>query len=75
MIHLDNCLYPKSMKIHDMMVVKIHQYFKAHLELSDEEAHQLHHEYYRSYGLALEGLVRHHKIGPCLSALAGRFRN
>jgi pyrimidine and pyridine-specific 5'-nucleotidase len=45
-----------------MMVVKIHQYFKTHLALSDEEAHQLHSEYYQSYGLALEGLVRHHKI-------------
>ena len=51
------------MKIHDMMVEKIHQYFTTHLKISDEEATKLHHEYYRSYGLALEGLVRHHEIG------------
>ena len=51
------------MKIHDMMVVKIHQYFITHLQLTDEEAERLHQEYYQSYGLALEGLVRHHKIG------------
>jgi len=71
MTYLDNCLYPKSMKIHDMMVVKIHQYFKTHLALSDEEAHQLHNEYYQSYGLALEGLVRHHKIGSALVPILG----
>ena len=51
------------MKIHDMMVVKIHQYFTKHLKISDDEARALHHEYYKNYGLALEGLVRHHKIG------------
>jgi len=62
-VHLDNCLYPKSMKIHDMMVVKIRQYFMKHLKITDEEAEKLHNEYYKSYGLALEGLVRHHKIG------------
>jgi pyrimidine 5'-nucleotidase len=51
------------MKIHDMMVIKIHQYFTRHLQISDEDATKLHQEYYTSYGLALEGLVRHHKIG------------
>ena len=51
------------MKIHDMMSVKIGQYFAKHLNLSDEDAHKLHNEYYKSYGLAIEGLVRHHKIG------------
>ena len=54
------------MKIHDMMVDKIHQYFTTHLKISDEEANKLHHEYYRLYGLALEGLVRHHEIGSSL---------
>jgi pyrimidine and pyridine-specific 5'-nucleotidase len=61
--HLDNCLYPKSTKIHDMMVIKIGQYFTKHLRITDAEAEKLHREYYQSYGLALEGLVRHHKIG------------
>lgn len=51
------------MKIQDMMVIKIQQYFTKHLKISDEEANELHQEYYKSYGLALEGLVRHHKIG------------
>jgi pyrimidine and pyridine-specific 5'-nucleotidase len=58
------------MKIHDMMVVKIQQYFTKHLKITDEEAHSLHQEYYKSYGLALEGLIRHHKIGTSPRSLA-----
>ncbi|GEQ68150.1 hypothetical protein JCM33374_g1817 [Metschnikowia sp. JCM 33374] len=44
------------------MQVKIHKYFKDELALSDEDAHNLHINYYRTYGLALEGLVRNHKV-------------
>ncbi len=40
------------------------QYFQTHLELSKEDAHQLHMRYYKEYGLAIEGLVRHHKVDP-----------
>jgi pyrimidine 5'-nucleotidase len=53
-----------------MMVIKIHQYFTKHLKISDEEAERLHQDYYKSYGLALEGLVRHHKIGAFFCVLA-----
>jgi pyrimidine and pyridine-specific 5'-nucleotidase len=42
----------------------IDQYFIKHLELSREDAYKLHQDYYRTYGLAIEGLVRHHKIDP-----------
>ncbi|KAI2624378.1 pyrimidine 5-nucleotidase [Hypoxylon sp. NC1633] len=61
---IDNCLYPRSAKVHDLMADLIDKYFAAHLGLPDEEAIRLHQEYYRNYGLALEGLVRHHKIDP-----------
>lgn len=40
----------------------IDDYFEQHLSLSREEAIRLHQEYYRSYGLAIEGLVRYHQI-------------
>ena len=30
--------------------------------MSREDAYKLHQEYYKTYGLAIEGLVRHHKI-------------
>lgn len=36
----------------------------ARAELSSDEATRLHEEYYKAYGLAIEGLVRHHEIDP-----------
>lgn len=42
----------------------IDEYFMKHLELTQEDAFKLHQEYYKNYGLAIEGLVRHHKIDP-----------
>ncbi|EMG46542.1 putative pyrimidine 5' nucleotidase [Candida maltosa Xu316] len=59
---IDNCLYPRSTKINDMMQVKIHDYFRKSLQLDDEEAHELHMNYYKTYGLAIEGLVRNHQV-------------
>lgn len=59
---IDNCLYKRLTKIHDMMQVKIHDYFKRNLLLDDDDAHSLHMNYYKTYGLALEGLVRNHEV-------------
>ncbi|KAL4941306.1 hypothetical protein BDV06DRAFT_194811 [Aspergillus oleicola] len=42
----------------------IHEFFVRHLSLSSEDAHMLHMKYYKEYGLAIEGLTRHHKIDP-----------
>jgi pyrimidine and pyridine-specific 5'-nucleotidase len=36
----------------------------THLELSRAEAIELHHRYYTDYGLAISGLVLHHKVDP-----------
>lgn len=36
----------------------------THLSLSREDANELHTRYYKDYGAAIEGLVRHHKIDP-----------
>jgi pyrimidine and pyridine-specific 5'-nucleotidase len=38
------------------------KYFETHLSLSTAEANALHFKYYKEYGLAIEGLVRHHKV-------------
>jgi pyrimidine and pyridine-specific 5'-nucleotidase len=46
------------------MSTLIDEYFIKHLELTQEDAYKLHQEYYKTYGLAIEGLVRHHKIDP-----------
>jgi pyrimidine and pyridine-specific 5'-nucleotidase len=42
----------------------IDKYFTKHLNLSWDDAVRLHKEYYQTYGLAIEGLVRHHQIDP-----------
>lgn len=39
-------------------------FFVKHLDLTPEDAHMLHQKYYKEYGLAIEGLTRHHKIDP-----------
>ncbi|KAI9825057.1 MAG: hypothetical protein M1832_001376 [Thelocarpon impressellum] len=39
-------------------------YFQKHLSLPPAEAERLHQTYYKQYGLAIEGLVRHHEIDP-----------
>jgi len=55
-------LYPQSYKIHKIMGKLIDEYFQNHLQLTWDEAVELHNRYYKDYGLALVGLLRHHKI-------------
>ncbi|MCJ1249495.1 hypothetical protein MMC30_006719 [Trapelia coarctata] len=59
---IDNTLYSRSKKVHDMMQELINKYFVERLALSEEDAKMLHKKYYTDYGLAIEGLVRHHKV-------------
>lgn len=40
------------------------KYFITHLSLSKDDATMLHQKYYKEYGLAIEGLVRFHKVDP-----------
>lgn len=61
---IDNCLYSQNRKVHDLMKALINSFFIRHLDLSKEDALQLHERYYKEYGLAIEGLYRHHKISP-----------
>ena len=42
----------------------INEFVVNHLSLSAEEGFTLHQKYYKDYGLAIEGLSRHHKIDP-----------
>lgn len=61
---IDNCLYSKSKNMEAYMEELIDQYTINHLSLSREDACKLNQEYYKNYGLAVQGLVRHHKIDP-----------
>ncbi|KAL8691215.1 MAG: hypothetical protein Q9218_003511 [Villophora microphyllina] len=36
----------------------------CHLSLTAEDADMLHQKYYKDYGLAISGLVKHHKVDP-----------
>lgn len=60
-LDVDNTLYSKSLRIHDLMSKKIDEYFVS-LNLPESEAIRLHSLYYKEYGLALRGLVKHHQI-------------
>lgn len=57
-------LYPKSLNVHNHMSTLIDEYFVRTLSLTQSDAYDLHQNYYKTYGLAIEGLVRHHKIDP-----------
>ncbi|KAL9615416.1 MAG: hypothetical protein Q9167_000094 [Letrouitia subvulpina] len=59
---IDNCLYPRSKKVHDLMQILINNFFEKHLSLSAADANLLHQRYYKDYGLAISGLVQHHKV-------------
>lgn len=61
---IDNCLYAKSKNVHDHMAHLINKYFVTHLDVPAEEATRLHQQYYKDYGLAIEGLSRFHQIDP-----------
>lgn len=45
------------------MIDRIRNYFMS-LGLDEDEAEYLHKHYYKEYGLAIRGLVRHHTIDP-----------
>ncbi|KAA8644145.1 hypothetical protein EYZ11_001719 [Aspergillus tanneri] len=61
---IDNCLYSRGCNIFDEMQKLINKFFTTHLSLTVDDAHHLHMKYYKQYGLAIEGLARHHKIDP-----------
>ncbi|QSS57531.1 pyrimidine 5'-nucleotidase [Histoplasma capsulatum var. duboisii H88] len=61
---IDNCLYSRSNRIHDLMQQLINNFFAKHLSLDSQDATMLHQKYYKEYGLAIEGLTRHHRINP-----------
>ena len=61
---IDNCLYPRSLRIQELMQELIDSYFVRHLSLPAADARTLHARYYKDYGLAISGLVKHHTIDP-----------
>ncbi|GAC93780.1 hypothetical protein PHSY_001345 [Pseudozyma hubeiensis SY62] len=62
-LDIDNTLYKRSTRIADLMAERIRAYFHG-MGLSEDEAKTLHTSYYKTYGLAIRGLVKHHQIDP-----------
>ncbi|GAA5999253.1 uncharacterized protein JCM10292_001702 [Rhodotorula paludigena] len=60
---IDNTLYSKEAGVAELMKDKIRAYFLS-LGLTEAEAKDLHLHYYKEYGLAIRGLVRHHQVDP-----------
>jgi len=60
---IDDTLYSTNTGVADAMIKLAHAYF-ATLGLDDTSAARLHKQYRNTYGLAVRGLVLHHKVDP-----------
>lgn len=60
---IDNTLYSANCGVEERMRERVHAYLLS-LGLSNEEATALRVHYYKTYGLVLRGLLRHHSIDP-----------
>lgn len=61
---LDNTIYPKSSGIDQLMVERIELFFVDYLKLPREESKVLGARFYKDYGLAIKGLMKHFSIDP-----------
>lgn len=61
---LDNTIYPKSSGIDKLMAERIELFFVNYLQLPHAESKQLGARFYRDYGLAIKGLIKHFSIDP-----------
>ncbi|KAJ1966704.1 hypothetical protein H4R35_006924, partial [Dimargaris xerosporica] len=60
---IDNCLYPPSTGIAQIMKERIYAY-GIKIGIPQEQVETLCETYYRDYGLAIRGLLKHHVIDP-----------
>ena len=58
-----NSLHPSPLPKPVLTNTMLIGYFES-LGLPEEEAKQLHKQYYKQYGLSVRGLVRHHHVDP-----------
>ncbi|CAO3570634.1 unnamed protein product [Mortierella alpina] len=70
---IDNCLYPKSSGIPNLMKARIEQYFRDS-GIPHDEVERLANRYYIEYGLAIRGLVEKHPGKARRRALFVAFR-
>ncbi|KAJ8121478.1 hypothetical protein ONZ43_g2079 [Nemania bipapillata] len=61
---VDDCLYPQASRVREASSKLIDGYFEHRLKLSKEETAQVRNDYYKRYGLIVEGLVDNYQINP-----------
>jgi len=61
---LDNTLYPAEKQLFNLIDVRINRYMTEIVGIPAPEVDALRREYWRLYGVTLQGLIRHHAIDP-----------
>lgn len=59
-LDLDNTLYPSSTGIAEQMNTRIASFFTEKIGMTQAEAVELGRKYYKDYGLAVKGVLKHH---------------
>jgi putative hydrolase of the HAD superfamily len=61
---LDNTLYPAEKQLFNLIDVRINRYMTEIVGIPAPEVDALRREYWRLYGVTLQGLIRHHSVDP-----------
>jgi putative hydrolase of the HAD superfamily len=61
---LDNTLYPAEKHLFGLIDVRINRYMTEVVGIPAAEVDALRREYWRLYGVTLQGLIRHHAVDP-----------
>ena len=61
---LDNTLYPAEKQLFNLIDVRINRYMTEIVGIPGPEVDALRRDYWRLYGVTLQGLIRHHAVDP-----------
>lgn len=61
---LDNTLYDPERELFSLIDVRINRYMTEVVGIPAPEVDRLRREYWRRYGVTLQGLIRHHEVDP-----------
>ena len=61
---LDNCLYPASTGLFELIDQRMGAYIQRLLDCDQQEARRVQKEHFHTHGTTLAGLMRHHGVDP-----------
>jgi putative hydrolase of the HAD superfamily len=61
---LDNTLYPAEKRLFNLIDVRINRYMTEIVGIPAPKVDALRRDYWRLYGVTLQGLIRHHAVDP-----------